>query len=97
MWETVHPKFIVENGKLIIGKVCFHRELAKDEKNVVGGGWWKFDHQTSTFSLYGQSEDFGPVEKSILEKCIADNEVYENRSLHKKLDTTVFKFVIEQY
>lgn len=40
-----HPKFIIENDNLILGKVQFHKHLATDSKGVKGGGWYEFDYE----------------------------------------------------
>ena len=57
--KYLFPKYIIEDGKLFIGKVTFHKELAENINNVKGGGFFHFDTETNTFYLYGKSHDFG--------------------------------------
>lgn len=70
--EGLFPKFIITNGgDLIIGRIDFHKNLVKDTERdtILGGGWWELDRHTHTFTLYGRSEDFGPVTTEQLQKC----------------------------
>ncbi len=57
-----HPKWIIENDRLIIGKANFHFELAKDKNKVRGGGWFDYLDDEDGFLLYGSSSDFGSAD-----------------------------------
>lgn len=79
----VFPKYIVENdpedGKgnyLLIGKATYHRELAYDINQVLGGGWW--DRKDDTITLHGSSYEFGFVNLQIIKDCILSKRVFTN-------------------
>ena len=58
------PKFIIQDGDLILGWVDSHFLLANknlDEKNIVGGGWFYMDQDDGTLLLYGMSIEYGTV------------------------------------
>lgn len=55
----VLPKWIIEDDTLIIGKVCYHRELATDISKVKGGGWYHYNRAENAFYLYASSDQFG--------------------------------------
>jgi len=84
-----YPKFIIEDGHLIMGKVVFHKHLAKNIENVIGGGWFAYNHEIHTFHLYGDSVDFGPapfddiidaiVNKNVCDK-VGRKRMFENCS-----------------
>jgi len=76
------PKWIIENGVLIIAKANYHRDMAKDTTKVVGGGWWDYDKETHTFLLYGLSTDFGQVTDKQFEDC----------KLHRRVRNATVKF-----
>jgi hypothetical protein len=78
--SEVYPKFIVEDGDLIISKVTYHREMATDVSKVKGGGWFKYDEKTNTFTFSGESFDFGKAKIEDIEKCVNEGRVYTNRS-----------------
>jgi hypothetical protein len=58
-YDDVKPKWIIENGRLIIGKVKFHSQLVADIEKVKGGGLFDMDHEAKTILLYGSSSDYG--------------------------------------
>jgi hypothetical protein len=72
----IYPKFIIEDGALIIGKVKYHKELATNESNVKGGGWWILEEETKTFIFLGDSNDFGRAKIEDVQKAIDDNKVF---------------------
>ena len=49
------PKFIIENDKLILMKVTFHKEIVTDATKVKGGGWFKYLHDKNMFVFNGES------------------------------------------
>jgi hypothetical protein len=55
----LNSKYIIEDGRLILGKVIFHKELVNDIAKVTGGGWFYFMSKDNTFLLYSSSHDFG--------------------------------------
>jgi hypothetical protein len=50
-------KWILENNILRFGNVGFHKKLAKNENDVLGGGLFKVDHDTNSIELFGKSID----------------------------------------
>lgn len=85
----LHPKFIIENDSLIIGKVEYHRDLATDTKNVKGGGWYLMRENTIVF--YGESFDFGPAKLEDIKKCVESGLVYfRNSNISNR---HVFKYI----
>ena len=80
--RNAFPKFIIEDGKLIISKCTYHKQLACDTRKVVGGGWFIFDLVKRMFIFDGNStsEDFGSVSFEQIKKCVDDGEVYTNSS-----------------
>ncbi len=91
----VFPKFIIETDdiegdSLIIAKCTYHKQLATDILKVKGGGWWSFDNETRTYTLYGESHDFGRADIEDIKRCIQNGKVFSDKYLTRKLD--VFKF-----
>jgi hypothetical protein len=74
----VFQKFIIENGSLIIAKCTYHKQLVIDKENVKGGGWWTRNSETKTFTLFGDSHDFGMASIEDIKKCIDDDLVFYN-------------------
>lgn len=65
-----YPKFIINNGNLVLGNVEFHRELARDHKTTKGGGWYHLDKEAKKLYLYSESMDFGPCARPDVEQAI---------------------------
>lgn len=76
----VFPKFIVEDGNLIICKCKHHRDLATNHSKVKGGGWFSYDDKNKTFTLFGSSDQFGRARFLDIKNCIDDGRVYTNKS-----------------
>lgn len=76
--DDIFPKFIIEDGNLIIGNCTYHRNMVIDEDNVIGGGGFKLEHGTITF--FGESDQFGKATISDIKKCIDSNKVFTNPS-----------------
>ncbi len=72
------PKYIIEDGKLVIGKVTFHKELAMDKSKVKGGGWFRFDSETNTFTFSGDSHDFGKASFEDVKDCVLNKKIYRD-------------------
>jgi len=67
----MYPKFIVSEGRLILGMVLQHRMLARNHSTTLGGGWWHIDEATQRIWLYARSQVFGPVKKEILKDVVS--------------------------
>jgi hypothetical protein len=82
----MYPKFIIETDPtegdcLIIAKCTYHRQLAIDISKVKGGGWWSLDKEKSTFTLTGESHDFGKAQIEDIAKCIQREKVFRSLAL----------------
>lgn len=86
------PKFIIEDDKLILMKVKYHKDIATDVTKVIGGGQFHYNHDTNTFTFSGSSHDFGGVTEEKIRKCIESNNVYSCKSLRRNI-TKMHKFI----
>lgn len=77
-----YPKFIIEkinNEKvLIIGKVHFHSDLAIENGNVVGGGWWKRVMLGNKIIFYGSSDLFGQATVEDIKECVKYGRIHRD-------------------
>jgi hypothetical protein len=86
----VFTKFIIENKDgmgdcLIMAKCTYHKQLVTDKNKVKGGGWWTFNRKTLTFTLFGDSTDFGKSSFDDIKKCVDNDLVFSNRCLTKSI------------
>lgn len=80
-----NPKFIIQDGNLIIGRCMFHKQLSTNTKNVIGGGWYDHNKEDKKFTLFGTSFDFGTASIEDIKNCIELGNVYLSRvAEHKK-------------
>jgi len=77
------PKFIVEDGCIILGKVTYHKDLAENKENVKGGGTYKYIPVERTFELSGSSYEFGPAKLEDIKKAVGTGEVYSDGKIMK--------------
>jgi hypothetical protein len=87
---SVFPKFIIENNHLkgdclIISNCTYHKQLAKNVEKIKGGGWFSYDIKEVTFTLYGESHDFGMAKIEDIKECISNGNVYTNKSLRNNI------------
>ena len=99
MGQPVFPKFLIIDDKLLIAKVTYHKEMVTNKENVIkGGGWFKFNADKGIFTLYGQSEDFGPAKLEDIKSCVDANEVYNGRLRdHHKLSSNFTILYEDEY
>jgi hypothetical protein len=76
----VFPKFIIEDGNLILSKCIYHKDLVTDETKVKGGGLFKYNAEKNMFTLYGASFDYGAANTEDIKDCISAGKVYSNTS-----------------
>jgi hypothetical protein len=74
---SVFPKFIVEGDNLIIAKCTYHKQLVIETEKVKGGGWWSL--KDKTFTLSGDSHDFGMATVEDIKNCIDKGNVFRNQ------------------
>ena len=76
----VEQKWIINNGKLILGLVEFHEELhlkSMNKNKTIGGGRWILYKDINTICFYGKSIQYGKVTKEQFDTAI------KQRSLKK--------------
>lgn len=66
----MYPKFIINNGYLIAGRVFQHFELADDHTSTRGGGWWYMDEHNKMIWLYNKSLRFGAASREDLRDVV---------------------------
>lgn len=94
MNENLCPKFIIEDGNLILSKCTFHKELVTEKEKVQGGGWFKLNYEEKTFTFYDDSHDFGIAKLEDVQKAVEEGKVYTNKRLtHSIADK--FKFLYD--
>lgn len=87
------PKFIIEEENMILKIVKNHRDIATNALKVKGGGNYIFDSDTNSYTLYGESYEFGAAKFEDIKKCIEDGKVYSNVELtHSITDKNNFSF-----
>lgn len=93
---ALFPKFIIEDGNLIISKVTFHKDIACDIKNVKGGGWFKINNDVhpKTITFHGDSHDFGKAKFEDIKKCVEEKKVFSNKYLTSNL-SDLYKFLYD--
>ncbi len=87
----VSPKFIIEDGNLILSKVVYHKNLVDDVDKVSGGGWFVFNENLNMFVFYGSSFNFGKAKFVDIKKCVEDGKVYSDKYLNHNI-TNKYKF-----
>jgi len=83
--KDLYPKFIIEEGNLILSKVTFHKELVTDKSLVKGGGFFDFDDESNSFTFYGKSSDFGASDINDIKECIDNKKVFTNKMLTRNI------------
>lgn len=73
------PKFIIEDGNLILGKVTYHSELVTDKTKIKGGGWFRLKFKEKTITFYGYSHDYGKATLEDVRNCIISGKVYTSK------------------
>ncbi|MEI8087055.1 MAG: hypothetical protein WCG93_12670 [Paludibacter sp.] len=87
------PKFIIEEENMILKTVKNHRDIAINASKVKGGGSYIFDSETNSYTLYGESYEFGTAKIEDIKKCIEDGKVYTNDILtYSVADKNNFSF-----
>lgn len=78
-------KFIIEDGKLIMMKVTYHKEIVTDATKVKGGGWFKFIPDKNLFVFFGESIDFGKAKFEDIKKCVENSQVYLGQAVYRNI------------
>ena len=96
MSTNIHPKFVLINDAIILGKVEFHREFAHGTDNISSGGWFSVDGPNKTFTLYGSSDDFGRATLREVQHAVEHNKVFSNYEDESKHSLThKYKFIFK--
>lgn len=77
--KDLFPKFIIEDGNLILGKCSFHKDLVTDKEKVQGGGWFRF--KDDSFIFHGDSHEFGRAKLEDIQKAVEEDKVFTNSYL----------------
>lgn len=80
-----YPKFIIEDGKLILMKVTYHKDMVTDKTKVKGGGWFVYSASDNTFTLSGENHDFGKATLEDIRQCIESGNVYSDNRLYRNI------------
>jgi hypothetical protein len=107
MFDLEHPKFIINDGMVVMGRVVAHRDLLKDHRKTIGGGWWHYDKDYKIMYLYGTSVEFGSITEEqareawdnsyqIDMKMIFSNEERLDFVLHPEKKNKAFIYVDQQ-
>jgi hypothetical protein len=71
-------KFLLYGDKILIGRVNLHKYLLphqlEEGKPIRGGGIANVDHKNKIVVLSGQSYDFGPFDRNIVEELEFDDK-----------------------
>ncbi len=81
----VFPKFVIEDGNLIIQKCTYHKQIVTDPTKVRGGGWFRYDNDNRRFIFHGESTDFGRASIEDIRKCVQEKRVFSNKSCIRNL------------
>lgn len=65
------PKYIIEDGQLIIAKATYHTDMVKNPKKVQGGGWYHLELEERVLYLYSSSHDFGSPTLETIKEVVA--------------------------
>ena len=94
----LYSKWIIEDSKLTLGKVTYHKQLAVNTKNVKGGGSFTLDSEAKTLLLWGKSHDFGSAELDLVKQAFDSGMMYTGaRKLNKVLSGYALTFQDECY
>jgi len=89
----VFPKYIIEDGALIISKVTFHKDMVIEKDLVRGGGMYNYDGET--FTLYDESSDFGRASLEDVQKAVDNHKVFTHQYDDEHDISTSYKFIYE--
>lgn len=88
--SDVFPKFIIEDGDLIIANCSYHNEIVNDKSKVRGGGFW---HKVNDFYiLSGESFHFGKSTIEDIKACIENKRVFIGKSRKKNVSGNGFAY-----
>lgn len=83
--RDLFPKYIIEDGNLILSKVSFHKEMICDPDKVQGGGWFRYNSETKTFTFHGDSHDFGQATLEDVTKAVKECKVFNTPACTRNL------------
>lgn len=80
-------KFIIEDDKLIMMKVTFHKDIVVDKDKVNGGGWFRYDAEAKMFILFGDSHDYKKATLENITKCVEAGKVFSDNKLYRNISS----------
>ena len=69
-------KFIVEDGKIIMGNVAYHKDLVSNEKKVSGGGMFNINKKDELIRFFGSSYKYGWPDVEEVKAAVNNWKVY---------------------
>ena len=88
--SDVFPKFVIEDGDLIIANCTYHMEIIKEKANVRGGGFWHRANNLFIFS--GKSFQFGAAKIEDIKACIENKRVFLGTKRKNNVSESGFAF-----
>jgi len=73
-------KYIMQNNKLILGKVKYHKDLVTDPVGVCGGGMFRLNHLKKEVFLFGSSYKYGIARPEDVKKAIENSDIYQGKT-----------------
>lgn len=87
----IHPLFIIEGDRIIIGKVNDYPNMCKKKRDIKCGGFYRCSRSRKEITFYGYSQEFGAASIDMIKRCVNQNSVYAHR-LIQPLKGFVFLF-----
>ena len=88
--SDVFPKFVIEDGDLIIANCTYHKEMLNDVTKVKGGGFW---HRVNDFYIFsGESCHYGKAKIEDIKACVANKRVFIGKERKKNVSDKGFAF-----
>lgn len=88
--SDVFPKFVIEDGDLIIANCTYHKEIATDVSKVKSGGFWQKVNEF--YILSGESYQYGKAKIEDIKACIANKRVFIGKERKKNVSDKGFAF-----
>ena len=64
------PKFIIEDGCVVMMNAKYHSQIVNNQNKVTGGGWFRFDSSSNAYTFYGESHDYGKAKLEDIKECV---------------------------
>lgn len=68
-------KWVINDNKIMLGCVSFHRYLSNDNSKTTAGGEYWVDNASNTIYFFGKSEEFGQATRVQFEAAIMRRDI----------------------